>query len=253
MLEAFKMQTGSDLKDLLSDAVLKNKTENNSIGLNSYEATLLESYFKKGLLSSSLQLGDCIEGFGTDEKGIFQTLMNMRREEIVLAVKEYGKTLPKRSMLHNMWTKIYSSDWNPFSLLSSEKGEYKKHEDLKLLGEDFPKRNLITDLRAELDALDLAYVNILLEGSDRPEGLKLKQLDDFVKKVRGESPLVKTFKGYVSWLAGPHAKKIVDYFTRDGERAERDLDRLKRYFKDCLLYTSPSPRDATLSRMPSSA
>ena len=25
------------------------------------------------------------------------------------------------------------------------------------------------------------------------------------------------------------------------------------FFKDCLLYTSPSPRDATLSRMPSSA
>ena len=25
------------------------------------------------------------------------------------------------------------------------------------------------------------------------------------------------------------------------------------YGKDCLLYTSPSPRDATLSRMPSSA
>ena len=27
----------------------------------------------------------------------------------------------------------------------------------------------------------------------------------------------------------------------------------KPLFKDCLLYTSPSPRDATLSRMPSSA
>ena len=26
-----------------------------------------------------------------------------------------------------------------------------------------------------------------------------------------------------------------------------------RMFQDCLLYTSPSPRDATLSRMPSSA
>ena len=26
-----------------------------------------------------------------------------------------------------------------------------------------------------------------------------------------------------------------------------------RYMKSCLLYTSPSPRDATLSRMPSSA
>ena len=27
----------------------------------------------------------------------------------------------------------------------------------------------------------------------------------------------------------------------------------KAYYKLCLLYTSPSPRDATLSRMPSSA
>ena len=29
--------------------------------------------------------------------------------------------------------------------------------------------------------------------------------------------------------------------------------RFFRMYKDCLLYTSPSPRDATLSRMPSSA
>ena len=28
---------------------------------------------------------------------------------------------------------------------------------------------------------------------------------------------------------------------------------LEKTFEDCLLYTSPSPRDATLSRMPSSA
>ena len=27
----------------------------------------------------------------------------------------------------------------------------------------------------------------------------------------------------------------------------------RKFLKDCLLYTSPSPRDATLSRMPSSA
>ena len=37
--------------------------------------------------------------------------------------------------------------------------------------------------------------------------------------------------------------------------ANRTIDRDKRYeiLNDCLLYTSPSPRDATLSRMPSSA
>ena len=37
----------------------------------------------------------------------------------------------------------------------------------------------------------------------------------------------------------------IDYFVED--------DKLILKFKDCLLYTSPSPRDATLSRMPSSA
>ena len=33
----------------------------------------------------------------------------------------------------------------------------------------------------------------------------------------------------------------------------KQLDNLSTYVPTCLLYTSPSPRDATLSRMPSSA
>ena len=36
--------------------------------------------------------------------------------------------------------------------------------------------------------------------------------------------------------------------TQSAENKTEDADK-----KDCLLYTSPSPRDATLSRMPSSA
>ena len=32
-----------------------------------------------------------------------------------------------------------------------------------------------------------------------------------------------------------------------------ELDHIVRLLNNCLLYTSPSPRDATLSRMPSSA
>ena len=31
------------------------------------------------------------------------------------------------------------------------------------------------------------------------------------------------------------------------------LEKLQKLYSTCLLYTSPSPRDATLSRMPSSA
>ena len=36
-------------------------------------------------------------------------------------------------------------------------------------------------------------------------------------------------------------------------RAESSKTEFDQPFQDCLLYTSPSPRDATLSRMPSSA
>ena len=34
---------------------------------------------------------------------------------------------------------------------------------------------------------------------------------------------------------------------------ERGIDKLLYLYSDCLLYTSPSPRDRTRSRMPSSA
>ena len=37
------------------------------------------------------------------------------------------------------------------------------------------------------------------------------------------------------------------------EEKEEVLKRLSKRYDVCLLYTSPSPRDATLSRMPSSA
>ena len=48
-------------------------------------------------------------------------------------------------------------------------------------------------------------------------------------------------------------------FNDTGKNDERDAEaildvgRVGRLLKHCLLYTSPSPRDATLSRMPSSA
>ena len=46
----------------------------------------------------------------------------------------------------------------------------------------------------------------------------------------------------------------IDYWIGVGAKATPKVGTLiKKYGKDCLLYTSPSPRDATLSRMPSSA
>ena len=37
------------------------------------------------------------------------------------------------------------------------------------------------------------------------------------------------------------------------DNRERWVDELDKHFENCLLYTSPSPRDRTRSRMPSSA
>ena len=48
----------------------------------------------------------------------------------------------------------------------------------------------------------------------------------------------------------------VGYFRTDGDVIGCDIHpnfRRMGYARSCLLYTSPSPRDATLSRMPSSA
>ena len=44
-----------------------------------------------------------------------------------------------------------------------------------------------------------------------------------------------------------------DYLTKPLEDHDLIVARVLRAFEHCLLYTSPSPRDATLSRMPSSA
>ena len=59
------------------------------------------------------------------------------------------------------------------------------------------------------------------------------------------------FKSAGKWLVGLKVLNLdpdVDSVTSIGGEAKVDDDTVP-----CLLYTSPSPRDATLSRMPSSA
>ena len=55
----------------------------------------------------------------------------------------------------------------------------------------------------------------------------------------------------------PNAQMQAFFWPEEEVSASDAIDRFKasvaRYNQACLLYTSPSPRDATLSRMPSSA
>ena len=51
---------------------------------------------------------------------------------------------------------------------------------------------------------------------------------------------------YIHGIGQKHAKDIM-------EKSNLEMDRRVADLTDCLLYTSPSPRDLSTSRMPSSA
>ena len=56
-------------------------------------------------------------------------------------------------------------------------------------------------------------------------------------------------------LSGPGVEMVIHYnrSKSEAEKLQKELSKNKTKVYFCLLYTSPSPRDGLLSRMPSSA
>ena len=77
-------------------------------------------------------------------------------------------------------------------------------------------------------------------------------LEELLKQKKTDSDILS--KQFDQWLYKDRGRKIrgIEYFLN--QRSE-NIDKLIRKAHDmsCLLYTSPSPRDGLLSRMPSSA
>ena len=69
------------------------------------------------------------------------------------------------------------------------------------------------------------------------------QIDDLIDQVRERTE--KNERVLVTTLTKRMAEDLTDYLAENGVKVE--------YLHSCLLYTSPSPRDGLLSRMPSSA
>ena len=99
---------------------------------------------------------------------------------------------------------------------------------------------------------------------NKPEkiGAKAAETTTAVNGLVGfrRSEVIKSFglmAGYAAKQPKPFAKHIANYVAEMIEVAkgtsELAPDRKDRRFRDCLLYTSPSPRDLSTSRMPSSA
>ena len=97
----------------------------------------------------------------------------------------------------------------------------------------------------EFIEIPVAYDGLTIVVNKKSEFAKQITVDQ-LKKIFLESPEMapaKTWKDIdPSW-----PDKKIKIFAPGTDSGTFD------YFKDCLLYTSPSPRDATLSRMPSSA
>ena len=74
-----------------------------------------------------------------------------------------------------------------------------------------------------------------------------------LEKVVLEKGLVKYHAWYLVTNYGKQANVILEKMNAFSDEPEVALGRAEAWFSVCLLYTSPSPRDATLSRMPSSA
>ena len=83
-------------------------------------------------------------------------------------------------------------------------------------------------------------------------------LADLPKEIKDTKVLVVGGTGYIGKFVerelcaqGYDVTALVR--EKSGIGGKTSADDAKGLFPDCLLYTSPSPRDATLSRMPSSA
>ena len=90
---------------------------------------------------------------------------------------------------------------------------------------------------------------LITKSKARPEGVRLiNRIQNADDAQAGEDKFVSPIQATVLHSlrrALATAMVVVDQYA--------DQTGLSPLLKDCLLYTSPSPRDATLSRMPSSA
>ena len=79
-------------------------------------------------------------------------------------------------------------------------------------------------------------------------------IDYYGKNIAIESKLIKGAKDFLDWSK----KNNIQMGICTNKQEHLAINLLKEikiydYFEYCLLYTSPSPRDRTRSRMPSSA
>ena len=92
---------------------------------------------------------------------------------------------------------------------------------------------------------------------DKKEFLNSPNITDLIKTIVNKLCSEEVFKSdsKVCLRKYESSMKKINFILVDGLGSKNieNLDNILTQNQTCLLYTSPSPRDATLSRMPSSA
>ena len=84
----------------------------------------------------------------------------------------------------------------------------------------------------------------------RPQGIYERSLE-LLQRVRDQWPKAYSKSGLMVGL-GETDEEVIETL-RDLRKHKVDIVTIGQYLSPCLLYTSPSPRDLSTSRMPSSA
>ena len=114
-------------------------------------------------------------------------------------------------------------------------------------------------LVSDLTGLPLANASLLDEGTAAAEGMCMaygiinKRTKTPINKFFVDSHTFQQTKDVLQGKATPFSIEIVEGDWTTAELDDTFFGALVQYPNSCLLYTSPSPRDRTRSRMPSSA
>ena len=117
----------------------------------------------------------------------------------------------------------------------------------------FKIRRMMKQLKPDVVFSTLCYFNVLLATFRQlfPKNIVFVGRESEILKKKLENEKSKIYSFFYKHLARYFLPNL-DVLICQSKGMQASLDELGIYHP-CLLYTSPSPRDATLSRMPSSA
>ena len=155
-----------------------------------------------------------------------------------------GFNLDKVTLVNNAQLR----DYNPLTFASAMEQVVKsENPDLIIAGHTYEARDWIPRLSARLD---LPFVSDCT-GFKNEDGFKVIR-SVFQGKISCDV-ILENDKGFISFQSGSYRADAVQSGSCSVSTLDVDLSQVSESVKPCLLYTSPSPRDGLLSRMPSSA